>query len=93
MSVATAAGVGMSIVATEHFFSTFLSSPWTTEKFVEDEEDKAKVRRLYILAALASLAAATVIALLVKEPWPVYAAIAVIVLYLFVYERAMSEGV
>ena len=93
MSIASAAGVGMSLIASEHFFSTFLSSPWTTEKFAETEEDKAKVRRLLWMAAIASLLAAGVMAYILKEPWPLLAAGVLILMYVAVYERAMTRGI
>lgn len=88
--VATAAGVGMSLIAGEHFFSTFLSSPWTTEKFAETEEDKAKIRRLYMMACAASLASAIVLSAILKQWWPLLAAIILCVLYIVVYERALE---
>ena len=37
-----ALGVSVSVIASEHFFSTFESSPVTTEKFFKTDEDKAK---------------------------------------------------
>lgn len=89
-NIATAAGVGMAMIASEHFFSTFLSSPWTTEKFAETDEDKAKVRRLYWMAVVVSLIAAGVLAFIIKEPWPVVAAVVLSAMYILVYERALS---
>ena len=91
--ITTAAGVGMSLIAGEHFFSTFLSSPWTTEKSVETEEDKAKIRRLYMMAMVASLITAGVMAYILKQAWPLIAAGILCIMYVIVYERAMGKGI
>jgi len=91
--IATAAGVGMALISSEHFFSSFLSSPWSTEKFAETEEDKAKVRRLYLMAVMASLASAAVLAAILKEPWPILAAAILCALYVIVYEKALRTGI
>ena len=90
MAVATAAGLGMSIIAGEHFFSTFLSSPWTTEKFADTEEEKAKVRKMYVYAAVCSVIAAATISYILGQLWPLLAAMALSILYIWVYERALE---
>lgn len=87
--ITTAAGVGMAVISGEHFFSTFLSSPWTTEKFAETEEDKAKVRKLYIYAIVCSLVTAAILAKILKEHWPLVAAMVLCVIYVIVYEQAL----
>ena len=93
MSVAVAAGVGMSIISSEHFFSTFLSSPWTTAKFVETEEDKRSIRRLYMMATATSLIASAIIAGILKQWWPVIAAAVLSLMYILVYEKSMNGGI
>ena len=90
MAIATAAGVGMSIISAEHFFSTFLSSPWTTEKFAETEEDKAKVRKLYWMAVACSLITAAILSGILKQSWPFIAALILCIIYIVVYERALA---
>ena len=90
MPVATAAGIGMSLIAGEHFFSTFLSSPWTTEKFAETEEDKAKIRRLYYYACAASLITAFILSRILKQWWPLIAAVVLCAMYVIVYERSLA---
>ena len=90
MAIAVAAGVGMSIISSEHFFSTFLSSPWTTAKFAETEEDKAKVRKLYMMAVVCSLVSAAVLSGILKQTWPLVAAIILCIIYVVVYERALE---
>ena len=93
MAIATAAGVGMSMIASEHFFSTFLSSPWSTAKFAETEEDKAQVRRLYWMAVITSLVAAGILSAILKQWWPLLAAAALCVMYVIIYERALNGKV
>jgi hypothetical protein len=93
MAITTAAGLGMSLIAGEHFFSTFLSSPWTTAKFAETEEDKAEVRRMYLMATALSLITAIAIAYVLGQIWPVIAVIILCAIYIWVYERALSGKV
>lgn len=90
MAIATAAGLGMSIIAGEHFFSTLLSSPWTTAKFAETPEDKTEVRRMYLLATALSLITAIIIAYVLGQAWPVIAVIILCAIYIWIYERALS---
>jgi hypothetical protein len=89
LMIETAAGVGMSLIASEHFFSTFLSSPWTTGKFAETEEDKAKIRKYYMLACATSLITAFILGAILKQKWPVIATLVLCVMYIAVYEAAM----
>jgi len=89
MAIATAAGFGMAIIASEHLFSTFLSSPWTTSKFAESEEDKEIVRRMYMYAAVLSLISAGIISYILKQWWPLVATIVLCGIYITVYERAL----
>uniref|UniRef100_A0A6M3L2Z0 Uncharacterized protein n=1 Tax=viral metagenome TaxID=1070528 RepID=A0A6M3L2Z0_9ZZZZ len=89
--IQTAAGIGMSLIAAEHFYSTLLSSPWTTEKFAETEEDKAKIRRLYMYSAVASLITAVILATIIKEVWPIIATMVLCLLYIWVYERSLEK--
>ena len=91
MPIKTAAGLGMALISSEHFFSTFLSSPWTTEKFVENEEEKAKIRKLYIYATALSLITAGIISAILDEWWPLIAVIVLSLIYIIVYERALAK--
>lgn len=87
--ITTAAGLGMSLIAGEHFFSTFLSSPWTTEKFAETDEDKAKVRTMYTWATVCSLISACIMSAVLKQWWPLLATLVLCVIYIYIYERAL----
>ena len=90
MAIQTAAGIGMSLIASEHFFSTFLSSPWTTEKFATTEEDKAEIRRYVGMAIATSLIAAIILSLILKQWWPLVATIILCIMYAAIYERAIG---
>lgn len=83
----------MAIISSEHFFSTFLSSPWTTEKFAESEEDKQKIRRLYIMACVTSLIAAGILSAILDQWWPLLAAAVLCIMYIVIYERALAGKV
>ena len=89
MPIVAAAGLGMSVIASEHFFSTFLPSPWTVGKFIESEEDRRKIRKYYVMACVASLVVAVVLAMILKQKWPVIATIILCIMYICVYEAAM----
>jgi uncharacterized membrane protein YbaN (DUF454 family) len=88
--IETAAGLGMSLIAGEHFFSTFLSSPWTTQKFADSEEEKALVRKMYWYATACSLITAAILSYILKQSWPLIAAIILCIIYIVVYERALK---
>lgn len=89
MPIASAAGIGMAVISSEHFFSTFLSSPWTVGKFVETEEDRKKIRQYYIMACASSLIIAFVLSAILKQKWPIIATVILCVMYISVYEMAM----
>lgn len=89
--IATAAGVGMSLIATEHFYSTLLSSPWTTKKFATTAEDKASVRKYYIIAAIASLITAYILSKILNQTWPLISAVILSIGYIVIYENAMKN--
>ena len=88
-----AAGVGMTLIAGEHLFSTFLSSPWTTEKFAETEEDKAKVRKLLWMAVGLSVVTALVMAAILNQWYPLLAVGILCLIYVVVYERALANKI
>lgn len=91
MSISSAAGIGMALIGGEHFFSTFLSSPWTVGKFVETEEDRKQIRQYYLMACVCSLIVAGVLGSILKEKYPVIATIILCIVYVVIYERAMKE--
>ena len=53
--------IGIPLLLSEHVFSANLSSPWTTGKLAQSEEDQAGFWRLFTEAAVASLIFAIII--------------------------------
>jgi len=51
------------------------------------------VRRLYWVAVACSLTSALVLSLILKQWWPIVAAIVLCVIYVYTYERAMGKGI
>jgi len=86
-----AIGVAGSIIASEHFFSTLLSSPWTTQKFCDTPEEQALVRRMLFLASGVSLIFAGGISYLIKDKWPVIFTFVLCLFYIVVYEKALKK--
>ena len=86
-----ALGTVTAVVAAEHFFSTFLSSPWTTQKFVETEKEKRIVRKMYLLATLSSLTLAGAMSYLIKEKYPIYLTLILCLVYIYVYEASLAK--
>jgi len=86
-----AVGTAGAIIASEHFFSTLLSSPWTTQKFCDTPEEKVLVRRMLFLSSGISLLAAGGISYLVKDKYPVIFTFILCVFYIVVYERALAQ--
>jgi hypothetical protein len=85
-------GIAVAVIASEHFFSTFESSPVTTEKFFKTDEDKAKVWRCFGYAAASSLIFAVVMAIFLENYWSISAALLIIGLYAWVYYEALHGG-
>jgi len=87
-----ALGVSVSVIAAEHFFSTFESSPVTTEKFFKTDEEKAKVWRCFGYAAASSIVFAFVMAFFLENYWSIIATLCIIGLYFWVYYDALHGG-
>lgn len=83
--------IGIIAIAGEHLFSTFLSSPGTTQKFSESEEDKRIIWKLYTEAAACTMIMAAIVAYLLKSWIPIATGAVVIVGYGFVYNEAVEH--
>jgi hypothetical protein len=53
--------IGIPLLLSEHVFSANLSSPWTTGKLAQTQEDQSAFWKLFAEASLASLAFAVII--------------------------------
>lgn len=60
--------LAVSVLSAEHVFSANLSSPWTTGKLAQSQEDKTAFWRLFTEASFASFIFAFAIGLLMRDP-------------------------
>jgi hypothetical protein len=82
--------VSVSLIAGEHLFSATLSSPWSTQKFVETPEDRAMVNELLFIASTLSLIIAGGIAWYIEDKWPVIFTLMLVLFYVVIYELALD---
>lgn len=71
--------------------SAGLSSPITTRKFLTGAEDREEVKRALLLASLLSLATGALLSVILKQPWPLVASLALVAFYNYEYKRALGE--
>jgi len=83
----TALGIGISAIATEHFFSASLSSPVTVKELKQNPET---VRQAYAVAIIMSLMLAIVLSVILKNITPVITTIVILGVYIILYERAIK---
>jgi fatty acid desaturase len=81
-----ALAVATSAIATEHFFTAFLSSPKASEHFFKPEE----VREMFTWASIVSVCFAFVIALMLKSPWGFLTTLILIMIFYLAYKKAMG---
>lgn len=84
-------GLAVSVIATEHFMSAGLSSPWSVAKFAVSDEDKKEVWNYFNKAAIASLGFGALISYKLKSIWPVISSGATVVYYRNLYSDALSK--
>lgn len=84
----------VSLIASEHFVSAGMSSPWSVAKFAKTDKDAEQVWKLYREAAYASVATSAVVGLLLHDWeafwWGMAGATAVMVLIASEYKRALE---
>ena len=86
-----ALAIGSTVMVSEHFFSTFLSSPLTVETLYNKDEDKEKVKSYLYQAIIISFLFGIIISYILDDPLGIISAIAISLLYLFIYFKAMGE--
>lgn len=84
-------GLAVSVIATEHFMSAGLSSPWSVAKFAISDEDKQEVWKYFDKAAIASLGFGAVITYKLKTVWPLISSAATVLYYRKLYSDALSK--
>jgi hypothetical protein len=73
-------------------FSAVMSSPWSTQKFSEDEEADAMARE-YVMHGLAiSMAYAVAAAIMARSMWPLIGAIGIAAYMYWLYDRALKRA-
>lgn len=82
----TALNIAVSAIATEHFFTAFLSSPKASEHFFKPEE----VREMFKLASLVSICFSVVLAIILKNVWGIVACVCLILIFAYAYRRSLG---
>ena len=62
-----ALGFSVSMIASEHWISASMSSPWSVAKFAQNEKDAAQIWKLFTEAAVASVIGSLIIAYLMQD--------------------------
>ena len=88
--IKNALAIGISVMVSEHFFSTFLSSPLTVETLYKESGDK--VMHYFTESAIASLAFGLLMDLILKDKYFLgfLSAVATTIMYYYVYQKALS---
>ena len=74
-------------------FSSFMSSPWSTEAFAEGDPGKAaSARRLVAMSIVTGLTAGGVASYLDRDPWPLVGAAATSAFMWYLYEDALARS-
>ncbi len=81
------AGVGLA----EHDYSATMSSPWSVDKFVIDQDDADKVMRLFWMTAAISIGYGIIISYLIGNWWALAGAIMVVILMYYLYSQAIDH--
>lgn len=63
-------GFALSMIASEHWISASMSSPWSVAKFATTQEDADQIWKLFTEAAVASLIGPVILAVLMRD-WEV----------------------
>ena len=84
-------GLSVSVIATEHFMSAGLSSPWSTAKFAISDQDKAEVWHYFWEASQASAVFSVIIAYMLKSWYPLVSSAATLTYYHRLYKDALTR--
>lgn len=83
-------GFSVSVIASEHFFSTFLSSPVTVQTLYQDDESRRLVRRNLLYAAGLSIGFGAVISYWLGDLTAIIGAFVMVIIYGIVYLKALE---
>lgn len=85
-------GMAMSTIATEHFYSAGLSSPWSVAKFAESPQDQKEVWHYFGESSKSSLIFGGILSLTMKSIWPLAGAGVTCLYYKSLYNHAMKKA-
>lgn len=89
------AQVGLSLLAAAevpNFLAGMLPSLMTIGRFAAEPEDRAKLRRGEVVGSLLSLTVGGAASLVANNPWPFVATVAVLIVLLYEYEKAIRDA-
>lgn len=84
-------GMAVSVIATEHFMSAGLSSPWSVAKFAISDEDKQQVWHYFYEAVYASAVFSVITAYMLKSWFPIISSGLTLAYYKKLYADALSR--
>lgn len=84
-------GMAVSVIATEHFMSAGLSSPWSVAKFAISDEDKQQVWHYFHEAASASAIFSVITGYMLKSWVPLISSGLTLAYYKKLYADALSK--
>ena len=84
-------GLAVSVIATEHFMSAGLSSPWSTAKFAISDQDKSEVWHYFWEASQASAVFSVITAYMLKSWYPLVSSAATLAYYHRLYKDALTR--
>jgi len=91
-SIVDALAIGTTIMVSEHFFSTFLSSPLTVKTLYADKPEDRETTKIYLYEAMAiSIIFGALISWILKDKLGIITGIATALLYYLIYMDALGE--
>jgi len=91
-SIVDALAIGTTIMVSEHFFSTFLSSPLTVKTLYSDKPEDRETTKLYLYEAMAiSILFGALISVILKDKLGIITGILTALLYYMIYMDALGE--
>jgi len=82
-----ALNVGLTAIATEHFFTAFLSSPKASEQFLKPED----VKEMFLWATVVSLGFAVAMSMMLQNLWGLLSTGLLILVFYLAYRKALGE--
>jgi len=87
-----ALAIGTTVMVSEHFFSTFLSSPLTVKTLYSEKQEDIKTTMIYLYEAiLISIIFGIIISYILKDYLGLASAIATCILYYVIYMDALGK--